>query len=68
MSTTPVLVIHARDDHHVPVDFALAALAAHPVWAAAILDRGGHHLHVEDPDGWLGAAIPWLNATAPHAV
>ena len=23
--TAPVLVIHARDDHHVPVDFALAA-------------------------------------------
>ncbi len=26
----PVLVVHARDDHHVPIDFALAAVARHP--------------------------------------
>ena len=64
-ATTPVLVVHARDDHHVPVDFALAAVAAHPPWTAAILPRGGHHLHVTDPDAWLRAVLPWLRSPEP---
>jgi len=54
-----VLVIHARDDHHVPIDFALAA-AARQGWAVTVLDRGGHHPHVDDPERWLAAAVPWL--------
>jgi pimeloyl-ACP methyl ester carboxylesterase len=54
-----VLVIHARDDHHVPIDFALAA-ASREDWAVTVLDRGGHHPHVDDPERWLAAAVPWL--------
>jgi pimeloyl-ACP methyl ester carboxylesterase len=38
--TCPVLVVHARDDHHVPVDFALAAAARHPTWDVRLLDAG----------------------------
>lgn len=56
----PVLVVHARDDHHVPIDFALAAAARHPDWAVRILDRGGHHAHVHCPRAWLDAVAPWL--------
>jgi pimeloyl-ACP methyl ester carboxylesterase len=59
---TPTLIVHARDDHHVPVDFALAATAAHPNWSCAILARGGHHVHVEHPANWLAAVSPWLDA------
>jgi pimeloyl-ACP methyl ester carboxylesterase len=62
LAGTPTLVVHARDDHHVPVDFALAAAAAHPAWQCAILPSGGHHAHVEHPDEWLAAVSPWLDA------
>ena len=54
-----VVVIHARDDHHVPIDFALAA-AGREDWAVTVLERGGHHPHVDDPERWLAAAVPWL--------
>jgi pimeloyl-ACP methyl ester carboxylesterase len=56
----PVLVVHARDDHHVPIDFALAAVARHPGWEISMLDRGGHHAHVTRPGPWLNAVTPWL--------
>jgi fermentation-respiration switch protein FrsA (DUF1100 family) len=42
----PVLVVHARDDHHVPVDYALAAARGRPGWTVRILERGGHHAHL----------------------
>jgi pimeloyl-ACP methyl ester carboxylesterase len=58
----PVLVVHARDDHHVPIDFALAAIARHPSWEMRALDRGGHHAHVTEPGPWLAAVSPWLEA------
>jgi pimeloyl-ACP methyl ester carboxylesterase len=60
---TPTLVVHARDDHHVPIDFALAAVAAHPGWSRAILAHGGHHVHVDLPTNWLAAVAPWLGST-----
>ena len=56
----PVLVVHARDDHHVPVDFALAAAARRPGWSLHVFDEGGHHLHMTRPDDWLGVVGPWL--------
>jgi pimeloyl-ACP methyl ester carboxylesterase len=56
----PVLVVHARDDHHVPLDFALAAVGRHPTWEIEVLDRGGHHAHVTQPGLWLDAVAPWL--------
>jgi pimeloyl-ACP methyl ester carboxylesterase len=55
----PVLVVHARDDHHVPVDFALAAAARHG-WDVHLLDAGGHHAHVRAPGAWAAAVAPWL--------
>ena len=58
-----LLIVHARDDHHVPVDFAQAALAAHPGWSGAILAHGGHHVHVDFPENWLAAVSPWLDST-----
>ncbi len=56
----PVLVVHARDDHHVPVDFAIAGAARHPDWALRLVDHGGHHLHVDHPARWLAEVLPWL--------
>ncbi len=58
----PVLVVHARDDHYVPIDFALAAAARHPAWQVSLLDTGGHNAHVDRPDDWLAATGPWLEA------
>jgi pimeloyl-ACP methyl ester carboxylesterase len=63
VTAPPVLVVHARDDHHVPVDFALAAAARDPGWTIHLLDRGGHHAHVRDPAAWLEAVTPWLERT-----
>jgi pimeloyl-ACP methyl ester carboxylesterase len=62
--TAPVLVVHARDDHHVPIDFASAAVARHPGWEIRTLDRGGHHAHVTEPGPWLDAVTPWLDCCA----
>lgn len=61
----PALVVHARDDHHVPFDFAVAAANRRPGWSLALLASGGHHCHVDDPDGWLAAVVPWLRAQTP---
>ena len=60
----PVLVVHARDDHHVPIDFALAAAARHG-WEIRVLEAGGHHAHLRLPDGWLAVVAPWLAAHSP---
>jgi len=61
--SSPVMVVHARDDHHVPIDFALAAAARHPGWEIRTLDRGGHHAHVTEPGLWLDTVTPWLGGT-----
>ena len=58
--STPVVVVHARDDHHVPIAFAEAAVARHPAWQLRVLDRGGHHAHVDEPGLWLSEVLPWL--------
>ena len=55
-----VLVLHARDDHHLPVDFAIAAARRRPEWALRILKDGGHHAHVTRPEPWADAVSPWL--------
>ena len=55
-----MLVIHARDDHHVPVDFAMAAAQRHPTWDLRILAEGGHHAHVLLPDSWSAVVSAWL--------
>ena len=57
----PVLVVHAGDDHHVPVDFAIAAAARHPSWTRGVFDTGGHHLHVSRSAEWLARVSPWLD-------
>jgi pimeloyl-ACP methyl ester carboxylesterase len=61
----PVLVVHARDDHHVPLDFALAAAARHPAWTITVLESGGHNAHVERPREWLAATEGWLEGLVP---
>lgn len=58
----PVLAVHARDDHHVPYDFAIAAVGRHPGWELALLASGGHHAHLRAPEAWLDAVSPWLEA------
>jgi pimeloyl-ACP methyl ester carboxylesterase len=58
--TAPVLIVHAREDHHVPVDFALAAAARHPGWDIRVLESGGHHAHLRARGEWLAAVEPWL--------
>jgi pimeloyl-ACP methyl ester carboxylesterase len=40
-------------------DFTLAA-AARQGWAVAVLAHGGHQPHVDTPERWLAAAVPWL--------
>ena len=55
-----VLVVHSRDDHYVPVEFALAAVARNPAWEACILDRGGHHAHLDAPEDWHAGVTDWL--------
>ena len=56
----PVIVLHAQDDHHVPLNFALAAAARHPDWALHVFERGGHHVHVDRPAEWLEPVTTWL--------
>jgi pimeloyl-ACP methyl ester carboxylesterase len=60
-----VLVLHAADDHYVPLDFALAAVARHPAWEIAVLDHGGHYPQVSYPTDWLAVVVPWLERHAP---
>lgn len=56
----PVLVIHGDADHHVPIDFALAAARRNPGWDLRVVAGGGHHVHVDQPDDWLARTGPWL--------
>jgi pimeloyl-ACP methyl ester carboxylesterase len=67
--SAPVLVVHAVDDHHVPVDFAVAAARSRD-WDLRVLPAGGHHAHVVTPAAWLEAVVPWLrrepSARPPH--
>jgi pimeloyl-ACP methyl ester carboxylesterase len=58
--TSAVLIVHAADDHYVPLDFVLAAVGAHPAWQSVVLSAGGHYPHVSDPAEWLAAVDPWL--------
>jgi hypothetical protein len=50
------------DDHHVPVDFAIAARARQPAWSLRILDHGGHHAHLTEPALWGDTATSWLDS------
>jgi pimeloyl-ACP methyl ester carboxylesterase len=61
--TRSVLVVHADDDHHVPIDFAIAAAQRHPAWELRILPDGGHHAHVSRPDRWSDSVGQWLSGT-----
>lgn len=66
-SGVPVLIVHARDDHHVPVDFAIAAARRHPSWELALLEGGGHHAHASGSPAWSDAVRPWLAAALAPA-
>jgi pimeloyl-ACP methyl ester carboxylesterase len=59
--SSSILVLHARNDHLVPVDFAIAA-SRRAGWALNVLARGGHSAHVHEPELWLRALTPWLQA------
>jgi pimeloyl-ACP methyl ester carboxylesterase len=61
IGSVPVLVVHAADDHHVPVDFAASAAARHG-WELRVLDAGGHHAHIRAPEAWWKTVEPWLDA------
>ncbi len=54
----PVLVLHGRPDHFVPVDFAMAGVARNPAWTLRILN-GGHDLHLDQPTEWLRCVDSW---------
>jgi pimeloyl-ACP methyl ester carboxylesterase len=58
--SVPVLVVHARDDHYVPVDFAIAACSGRPGWTLNLLETGGHYPHRDTPSAWLESVGPWL--------
>ena len=51
--------MHARDDHDVPVDFAIAAARRHLRWTLRLLQEGGHHAYVR-------AAAPWAEIVVPR--
>lgn len=55
----PALVVHALDDHYVPLGFAEAAARRYG-WTLATLQGGGHYPHRDTPTEWLGAVLPWL--------
>ncbi len=59
--TSAVLVVHAVDDHYVPLNFALAAVARQPSWQLAILAAGGHYPHIQHPVEWLAVVDAWLD-------
>jgi pimeloyl-ACP methyl ester carboxylesterase len=61
--TRSVLVVHAANDHHVPIDFAIAAAHRHPAWDLHTLSDGGHHAHVSRADQWSDAVGQWLSGT-----
>jgi pimeloyl-ACP methyl ester carboxylesterase len=56
----PVLVIHGDADHHVPIDFMVAATRRYPSWDVQVVAGGGHHLHVDQADEWLTITTQWL--------
>lgn len=57
---TPVLVLHAADDHYVPVDFAMAVVAQRPAWTLAVLEAGGHYPHRDVPRAWIDVVASWI--------
>lgn len=61
--TRSVLVVHANDDHHVPIDFAIAAARRHSAWDLRTFADGGHHAHVTRPELWSETVGRWLSAT-----
>jgi pimeloyl-ACP methyl ester carboxylesterase len=62
----PVLLVHGRDDHHVPPAFVLAAAARHPTWQVALLAGVGHFPHRDHPAAWLATVDPWLQGLQPR--
>jgi pimeloyl-ACP methyl ester carboxylesterase len=67
-SVTPsVLIVHARDDHHVPIDYAIAASRRRADWSLEVLDDGGHHAHVTEPHLWAATVTSWLDEHADAA-
>lgn len=58
--TCPVLVVHAKDDHFVPYDYAVAATAHVPTWKLVLIEHGGHNVNREHPERWLESVTPWM--------
>lgn len=56
----PILLLHGRHDHLVPLAWAQAAAAAHPSWRFRVFEDLGHVPMLEDPGRWLGAVRSWL--------
>ena len=57
----PVLMVHARNDHYVPVEFAIAA-GQRFRWDRELLDLGGHYPHRDRPAEWIERVVPWLGS------
>jgi pimeloyl-ACP methyl ester carboxylesterase len=58
----PVLVVHANDDHLVPVAFARAASRRCPTWTYHELGPAGHFAHRDQPEAWAEILRAWLLA------
>ena len=56
----PVLVLHAKDDHFVPYDYAVAATAHTPTWQLVLTEQGGHNMSRQHPQQWLETVTAWL--------
>ena len=65
-TTSHVLVVHARNDHYVPIDFAEAAAERNPDWDLRVLETGGHYPHLDAPAAWLDEVLPWLSCESPR--
>jgi pimeloyl-ACP methyl ester carboxylesterase len=56
----PVLVVHGRSDHLVPVRFAEATLERYPAWRGRILPDIGHVPQMEAPGRWVAEVADWF--------
>ncbi len=61
----PTLIVWGDRDHIIPVDHAHVTHDLIPGSDLAVVEGAGHFLPFEDPDAFLAALLPFLDATTP---
>lgn len=62
----PVLILHGRADHEVPIGWARSLHQTRPDWAYVELAGTGHVAQLEHPQLWIDAVEPWLDRIDAH--